>query len=63
MLLVGNTCVKVAGGGLHIVQGLRLCTDCTAHRGSRGIAVLYSTGTVGSRVIAVLYRALRGIEV
>ena len=24
-----------------LVQALRLCTGCTAHRGSRGIAVLY----------------------
>jgi hypothetical protein len=24
-----------------LVQALRLCTVCTAHRGSRGIALLY----------------------
>jgi hypothetical protein len=24
-----------------LVQALRLCTGCTAHRGSRGIAVLF----------------------
>ena len=24
-----------------LVQGLRFCTGCTAHRGSKGIAVLY----------------------
>jgi len=26
---------------VHLVQALRLCTGCTAHRGSRGIALLY----------------------
>jgi len=24
-----------------LVQALRLCTDCTAHRGSRGIALTF----------------------
>jgi hypothetical protein len=28
-------------GEVHLVQALRLCTGRTAHRGSRGIALLY----------------------
>jgi hypothetical protein len=26
----------------NLVQALRLCTGCTAHRGSRGIALLFN---------------------
>ena len=29
------------GVKLTLVQALRLCTGCTAHRGSRGIALLF----------------------
>jgi hypothetical protein len=28
-----------------LVQALRLCTGCMAHRGSRGVAVLHDRGT------------------
>jgi hypothetical protein len=30
-----------------IVQALRLCTGCTAHRGSRGVALLFMTNGTG----------------
>jgi hypothetical protein len=46
-----------------LVQTLRLCTGRTAHRGSRGVALLYRqrlctgcTAHGGSRGIALLYR-------
>jgi len=35
-----NTTVKVKVN-CTLVQALRLCTGCTAHRGSRGIALLF----------------------
>jgi hypothetical protein len=36
-----NKSVKKVKVEVNLVQALRLCTGCTAHRGSRGIALLY----------------------
>ena len=38
LLVRGKVKVKVK---FTLVQALRLCTGCAAHRGSRGIAVLF----------------------
>jgi hypothetical protein len=38
LLAKGKVKVKVE---FTLVQALRLCTGCTAHRGSRGIALLF----------------------
>jgi len=36
--VIGDSKVKVK---CTVVQALKLCTGCTAHRGSRGIALLF----------------------
>ena len=46
-------------GKVHPVQALRLCTGCTAHRGSRGIALLFLYhGTRRGRGVSVTPRPL-----
>jgi len=45
MLINGNN-VKKRQRNCTLVQELRLCTGRTAHRGSRGIAILFLTTAI-----------------